>query len=154
MSRITASVLLAALLPLQALAQPLGLSECRTLRAHRDRLASEAMQAEIALVQATRRRLCPRLEAHAERAHAEASPPPDGMVQAAPSAQSALADFDYMAYLECRRQAEEQLRRSRPILYTNQRGFTFYTVSGARFSREADGMQRRLSARCDGVSGS
>jgi hypothetical protein len=156
-------LLLAALLPLQAVAQPLGLVECRHLRERRNQLAAEAMQAEIALVQATRMDICPQQERLAERANAQvqastADQPsaladpvaqPDPVAQAVPSAQPESVDFDYTAYLECRRQAEERLQRSRTILYTNQRGFTFYTVNGARFAREADGLQLRLSASCD-----
>ncbi len=155
-------LLLAALLPLQAVAQPLGLVECRHLRERRNQLAAEAMQAEIALVQATRMDICPQQERLAERANAQvqastADQPsaladpvaqPDPVAQAVPSAQPESVDFDYTAYLECRRQAEERLQRSRTILYTNQRGFTFYTVNGARFAREADGLQLRLSASC------
>lgn len=161
-------LLLAALLPLQAVAQPLGLVECRHLRERRNQLAAEAMQAEIALVQATRMDICPQQERLAERANAQvqastADQPsaladpvaqPDPVAQAVPSAQPEPVDFDYTAYLECRRQAEERLQRSRTILYTNQRGFTFYTVNGARFAREADGLQLRLSASCDRAGGS
>ena len=161
-------LLLAALLPLQAVAQPLGLVECRHLRERRNQLAAEAMQAEIALVQATRMDICPQQERLAERANAQvqastADQPsaladpvaqPDPVAQAVPSAQPESVDFDYTAYLECRRQAEERLQRSRTILYTNQRRFTFYTVNGARFAREADGLQLRLSASCDREGGS
>ncbi|QPN64514.1 hypothetical protein [Synechococcus sp. CBW1004] len=167
-------LLLAALLPLQAVAQPLGLVECRHLRERRNQLAAEAMQAEIALVQATRMDICPQQERLAERANAQvqastADQPSalahpvakvdpvvkaDPVAQAVPSAQPESVDFDYTAYLECRRQAEERLQRSRTILYTNQRGFTFYTVNGARFAREADGLQLRLSASCDREGGS
>ena len=143
-------LLLAALLPLQAVAQPLGLVECRNLRERRNQLAAEAMQAEIALVQATRMDICPQQERLAERANAQAQ----ASTADQPSAQPERVDLDYTAYLECRRQAEERLRRSRTILYTNQRGFTFYTVNGARLAREADGMQLRLSASCDGAGGS
>lgn len=148
MNRISASLLLAALLPLQALAQPLGLTECRSLRARRDQIASEAMQAEIALVIATRRRLCPQQEALAERANANANPQPDASTNANAARQGGLEEFDYSAYLECRRRAELQLRRSRPVLYTNQRGFSFYTSSGARLARQADALQPRLDADC------
>ena len=158
-----ASLLLAALLPLQALAQPLGLEECRGLRARRNQLAAEAMQAEIALVLATRRRLCPQQEALAEQANANAihnnvntnsaanragadqSDPPARTGQVA---QAALPDLDYTAYLQCRRRAEQLLQRNRAILYTNQRGFTFYTLDGARLARDADGVQRSLTASC------
>ena len=144
-------LLLAALLPLQALAQPFGLAECRGLRERRDQLAAEAMQAEIALVLATRRRLCPQQEALAEQANANGAGAPGTSAEPAAQAQApqaAVGDLDYTAYLQCRRQAEERLRRSRVILYTNQKHFTFYTVQGARLAREADAWQQRLSASC------
>jgi len=172
-------LLLAVLLPLQALAQPLGLLECRSLRGRRDRLASEAMQAEIALVIATRMALCPQLERLAERANAgagaTASPSrspaaettarptaaaqagehgiaaPDGDGEPAASQEAPLlmpVDFDYTAYLECRRRAETQLQRGRPVLYSNRRGFSFYTSSGARLARQADALQQQLDAGC------
>lgn len=137
-------VLLVALLPLQVLAEPLGIVQCRAWRERRNQLAAEAMRVEIALVAATRRQLCPQLEALAERANAGGDP--RGATAAAEAA--VQGDFDYSAYLECRRRAEERLRRSRTILYTNQRGFTFYTLSGARLARQADGWQQRLSASC------
>lgn len=186
MSRPSAALLLVVLLPLQGLAQPLGLPECRALRERRNQLAAAAMQAEIALVLATRRRLCPRQEALAEQANAGASraeaagssgpqgqsadaggrpadaawvepaapavsrqagSPPTTTLQADPS-QAAAPQLDYSAYLQCRRQAETQLRRSRTILYTNQNGFTFYTLDGARLARDADAWQQRLRASC------
>jgi hypothetical protein len=151
-------LLLAGLLPLQALAQSLGLADCRGLRERRDRLAAEAMQAEITLVLATRRRLCTRQEALAEQANASTAvaDPTAGLharvEQAPPSGEAPLA-LDYTAYLNCRRQAEQQLRRSRVVLYTNQRGFTFYTRAGARLARDADGWQQRLSASCPAAGG-
>lgn len=165
------SLLMAALLPLQVLAQPLGLEECRGLRARRNQLAADAMQVEIALVLATRRRLCPQLEAVAEQANANAihhdidtnraedranhraedRAGADRSDPSAPSGQGtevAPPDFDYLAYLQCRRRAEELLRRSRAILYTNLRGFTFYTLAGARRARDADAIQQSLTASC------
>lgn len=181
------ALLLSALLPLQALAQPLELLECRSLRAQRDRLASEAMQAEIALVVATRRRLCPQQEALAERANANNNPvsaEPEATANAnahnaeahtkanpvakadtmaeistnasaeadtninANTARQGEEDLDYTAYLECRRSAEMQLQRSRPELYTNLRGFRFYTSTGARLARQADALQQRLATGC------
>lgn len=161
-----ASLLLAALLPLQALARPLGLEECRDLRARRDQLATEAMQAEISLVLATRRRLCPELEAVAEQANANTihhdidTNGADDQAGADTGDPSALKgrvvppDFDYLAYLQCRRRAEELLRHSRTVLHTNLRGFTFYTLAGARLARDADAVQRSLSASCTSESAS
>lgn len=157
------SLLMAALLPLQVLAQPLGLEECRGLRARRNQLAADAMQVEIALVLATRRRLCPQLEAVAEQANANAihhdidtnraedragADRPDPSAPSGQGTEVAPPDFDYLAYLQCRRRAEELLRRSRAILYTNLRGFTFYTLAGARRARDADAIQQSLTASC------
>lgn len=176
-------LLFAAVLPVQTLAQPLGLEQCRGLRERRNQLAVEAMQAEIALVLATRRRLCPQQEALAEQANANANtkanvnshPDPnldpighgqssatDGVaphgtavteLAADKAGSAATVDFDYSSYLECRRQAEQQLRRNRVILYTNQRGFLFYTVAGARLARQADAWQQRLDESCAAAGG-
>jgi len=176
-----APLLIAAVLPVQALAQPLALVECRALRERRNQLAAEAMQAEIALVLATRRRLCPQQEALAEQANANtmanpnSNPKPDpdanghgqasandGAAPAGTAAtelpvdkagSAARVDLDYTRYLECRRQAEQRLRRSRMILYTNQRGFLFYTVGGARLARAADAVQQRLGESCAAADG-
>lgn len=147
-----APLLFAAALPLQTLAQPLGLVECRGLRERRNQLAAEAMQAEIALVLATRRRLCPQQEALAEQAHAGGETGRgEGDDQTSPAVR---ADLDYSAYLQCRNRAEQLLRRSRVILYTNLRGFTFYTLAGARLAREADAWQLRLREGCGAAGGS
>ena len=148
-----AAALLAALLPLQALAQPLGAGACRELRQRRNQLASEAMQAELALVIATRRRLCPQQEALAEQANAGtlAAAAGSGADQAgqADGPKAAPPQLDYEAYLQCRRQAEQQLRRSRAVLHTNLNGFSFYTLSGARLARSADAVQQRLNEGCE-----
>lgn len=174
-------LLLAALLPLQALAEPLAAAECRRLRERRNQLAAEAMQVEIALVQSTRRQLCPQQEAVAEQANAHSPAPAKAHSDAQSSAGSdgtgsesaagsseANADpqghasrpstagqdeFDYTAYLQCRQQAEQRLRRSRAILYTNRRGFIFYTLEGSRLAREADAWQQRLSGSCAAEGG-
>lgn len=148
-----ACLLLSALLPLQALAQPLGVSACRGLRERRNQLAAEAMQAEIALVLAMRRRLCPRQEALAEQANANAGAGGPGDGPAATPDASGQGDLDYTAYLQCRQQAEARLRRTQVILYTNARGFTFYTRDGARLAREAEDWQQRLRASCPSVDG-
>lgn len=146
-----AAALLAALLPLPVLAQPLGVAACRELRQRRDQLAAEAMQAELALVIATRRRLCPQQEALAEQANAGTSAAgASGAAATGPldRLQAATPDLDYSAYLQCRRQAEQQLRRSRVVLYSNRNGFSFYTRDGARLAREADVWQQRHQASC------
>ena len=155
MVRATLVLTLAPLLPLLALAQPLGLEACRSLRAHRNQLAAEAMQAEIALVHATRLRLCPQLEALAEQATADSGHGDGSQSASDPAAQKAApanptpAALDYGAYLGCRRQAEWELRRTRVILYTNRLGFPYYTLAGARLAREADAWQQRLSLGCE-----
>jgi len=77
------------------------------------------MRAETKLVLATRRRLCHEVEAQAKH----------------PEASGAL-DFD--AYIRCRTNTEALLKRTRPVLYTNRKGFIFYTAQGARLAREAD----------------
>lgn len=177
-----ASALLAVWLPAQGLAQPLGLVACRELRQRRAQLAAEALQAEISLVLATRRRLCPQQEALAERANAgsdadpttpgasadqaaqshragvldPSEPKPQGVLSARPAAAAlheAPVELDYSAYLQCRRLAEQQLRRSRPVLHTNRQGFSFYTLQGARLAREADASGQRDGAACAAVSG-
>lgn len=161
LGRLQAAWMLAALLPLQTLAQPLSLAACRQLREQRDRLASEAMQAEISLVQATRRQLCPRQEALAEQAHAggaaasvDAEPRSTAPGAGVAAGQRAgVADLDYDAYLLCRRQAEQRLQRSHVVLYINRRGFTFYTRRGAHFARQADGLQQGSQGSCEARSG-
>lgn len=109
------AVLLAAALP--AFAAP----NCAALRERQQQLATEAMRAEMMLVLATRRRLCPQVEAQAEHPEAEAHSP---------------LDFD--AYIRCRANTEALLKRTRPVLYTNRKGFIFYTAQGTRLAREAD----------------
>lgn len=114
-------MLIAAALP--AFAEP----NCAQLRNRQQQLATEAIRSEMALVLATRRRLCPGVEAQAE--HPEA-------------AASGALDFD--AYIHCRAKTEALLKRTRPVLYTNHKGFIFYTAQGARLAREADA----LTAEC------
>lgn len=114
--------------------------DCRPLREQRDRLAAEAMQAEIALLHAIRQRLCPRQEALAVAANALAA------------SQAGGAQLDYTAYIRCREQAEAELQSSRPVLHRNRRGFTYYTQAGADLAREADGLQERLERACPSPS--
>ena len=126
--------LLAAVLLLQAPAW--STPDCRPLREQRDRLAAEAMQAEIALLHGIRQRLCPHQEALAVEANALAA------------GQAGGAQLDYAAYIRCREQAEAELQQSRPVLYRNRRGFTYYTQTGADLAREADGLEERLERAC------
>jgi hypothetical protein len=137
-----ASSLLAALVLISAPAW--AGPDCQALRQQRDQRARAAMQAEIALLQRVRQRLCPREEALATAANAGAEQPPQEGPQEEPPEQP----LDYGAYIRCREQAETELRRSRPVLHRNQRGFTFYTAEGARLAAEADGVQEQLRGRC------
>lgn len=73
--------------------------DCLALRSQRDQLATQAMQAEIALLQELRQRLCPGEETR--------------------------QPLNVGAYIHCREAAELQLQRTRPILYRNRKGFTF-----------------------------
>lgn len=108
----------------QAAAQP----DCIARGTKHEQLAREAMQAEIALLHRIRLELCPRDEALAVQSNAlDAS-----------ANRSELLDYD--AYVRCRRTAETRLERSRPVLYKNRRGFTYYTAAGARLAREADAL--------------
>lgn len=124
------------LLATALLAPALAATECRALRDRRDELSRAAMQAEIDLVQATRRQLCPRQELLAEQANAEDGAPGGG------------TELDFSAYIRCRQQAEAQLRRSRPILYRNQRGFPYYTTEGARLATAADALREPIERSC------
>ena len=111
---------------------------CRELRERRDGLTAQAMQAEIALVMALRRQLCPR----EEQAHAEATPP-------SPEARSGdPPTLDYAAYIRCRERAEARLRRRHPVRYRNGRGFVFYTQAGAGLARAADALQPEIAQAC------
>ena len=109
------AVLLAAALP--AFAAP----NCAALRERQQQLATEAMRAEMALVLTTRRRLCPQVEAQAEHLESEVN-----------------SSLDFDAYIRCRANTEALLKRTRPVLYTNRKGFIFYTAQGTRLAREAD----------------
>jgi hypothetical protein len=117
---------------------------CQALRQQRDQLARAAMQAEIALLQSVRQRLCPRQEALATAANAGAAQTP----QQGPQEEPLEQPLDYGAYIRCREQAEAELRRSRTVLHRSQRGFTFYTAEGARLAAEADGVQEQLQGQC------
>lgn len=126
-------MLLAAVL----MAAPLwGAEDCLDLYERRDQLARQAMQPEIVLLHDLRQRLCPQQEAIATEANALAAKP----------AGDAL--LDYGAYIHCREQAEAQLQLSRPVLYRNRLGFTYYTPAGARLGREVDALQARTEALC------
>lgn len=89
---------------------------CRVLKEQRDLLARQAFEAEIAVLHRLRLQICPRQEAADQ------------------------SELDYGAYVRCRHQAEAQLERSRPVLYRNSLGFTYYTPAGARLARQADAL--------------
>ncbi|WP_156796721.1 hypothetical protein [Cyanobium sp. PCC 7001] len=114
--------------------------DCQALQQQRDQLARAAMQAEIDLLQSVRQRLCPRQEALATAANAGA--------QQGPQEEPLDQPLDYDAYIRCREQAEAELRRSRPVLHRNRRGFTYYTADGARLAGEADAVQEQLRVQC------
>jgi hypothetical protein len=100
------------------------------------------MQAEISLVMSLRRQLCAREDAAAEQAHAEP-------LQPSPEPRSgAVPRLDYAAYIRCRQQAEALLRRGKPVLYRNGRGFVFYTPAGADLARAADALQPEINQAC------
>ena len=109
---------------------------CQALKDHRDQVAREAMQEEIALVHSVRGRLCPQEETLAAQANALAAAPSTG------------PQLDYGAYIRCRQRAEALLQRSRPVLYRNQLGFSFYTPAGARLARQSDALQHQLRSSC------
>jgi hypothetical protein len=110
---------------LAAPAMAADMEACRNLLDQRNALAEQAMKAEIALVRTIRERICPVLSQQADGANAN-----DRNEQA----------IDYQALLDCRHKAEEQLLRSRRVLYVNIQKFRFYTVAGAKLARQADGL--------------
>jgi hypothetical protein len=120
-------ILLGALLLPPALAA--SLEQCRSLRERRDGLAAEAMTAEITLVQEVRGRLCPELRRQADAANAN---------------DQVFTPIDYQALLLCRRRSEQLVERTRPVLYRNRLGFTFYTESGADLAAQADAVAREM----------
>ena len=102
---------------------------CQILLDQRNALAEQAMKAEIALVRTIRERICPLLSQQAEGANAN-----DRNEQT----------IDYQALLDCRHKAEEQLLRSKRVLYVNIQQFRFYTAAGAKLARQADGLMQPL----------
>ncbi len=115
------------LLAMPALAQ--GQEACTVLKSQRDRLSSEAMGFEIALVKTYRERVCPALSRRADAANAN---------------DKLYAPIDYEALVICRSKAEKMLERDGKILYRNSLGFTFYTQKGADLSKEADRLVRAM----------
>jgi hypothetical protein len=110
---------------------------CRALQEQRDLLARQAMQAEIDLLHGLRQRLCPSQEALATGGVGLLADP------------AGRPQLDLEAYIHCRQQAEVQLQRQRPVLYTNRRGFIYYTAAGASLAREADALQPPSDSPCN-----
>ena len=102
---------------------------CRNLLEQRNALAEQAMKAEIALVRTIRERICPVLSQQADGANANDRNEPT---------------IDYQALIVCRHKAEEQLLRSRRVLYVNRQRFRFYTAAGAKLAQQADGLDQEL----------
>jgi len=151
-------VLVASMAPLASWAGDLDL--CRGLKAERDRLAAEAMRAEIALVRRYRERLCPVLEQQAQAANANSQvasatgptanatgPTANANSQAAKATGQPFQSFDYAAFIRCRHQAEQMLEHNHRLLYRNHQGFTFYTAAGASLARQADQVRQQLASR-------
>ncbi len=114
---------------LAAPAMAADMEVCRNLLEQRHALAEQAMKAEIALVRTTRERICPVLSQQADGANAN---------------DRNETTIDYQALIECRHKAEEQLLRSRRVLYVNIQQFRFYTAAGAKLARQADGLMQPL----------
>ena len=105
------------------------LEACRNLLDQRNALAEQAMKAEIALVRSVRERICPVLSQQADGANANDRNEPT---------------IDYQALIVCRYKAEEQLLRSRRVLYVNRQRIRFYTAAGAKLAQQADGLDQEL----------
>ena len=112
---------------LAAPAMAAELEACRNLLDQRNALAEQAMKAEIALVRSVRERICPVLSQQADGANANDRNEPT---------------IDYQALIVCRHKAEEQLLRSRRVLYVNRQRFRFYTAAGAKLAQQADGLDQ------------
>ncbi|MEY4359040.1 MAG: hypothetical protein RLZZ631_526 [Cyanobacteriota bacterium] len=115
METVLAAVLIGSV-SVAGLAAPAADVTCRVLKEQRDLLARQAFEAEIAVLHRLRLQICPRQETADQ------------------------SELDYGAYVRCRHQAEAQLERSRPVLYRNSLGFTYYTPAGARLARQADAL--------------
>ena len=117
-------------------------SRCPALQDRHDALLQRAHQAEVALVQAQRRRLCPDLEQLAEQLQATPQPALD----------LGAYRLDFGAYSQCRQRAEQALARQRPVLYRNPQGLPYYTPEGAQLARQAAALQANDPWSCRGVS--
>ncbi len=102
---------------------------CRDLRDRRDGLGREALELELELVRRIRRQLCPELSRLAEAANA---------------VEEEFEPIDFGALRRCRRQTEERLAATRPVLFRNRLEFPFYTERGAGLARQADRLAGRM----------
>ncbi|APD47526.1 hypothetical protein KQ302_04175 [Synechococcus sp. CS-602] len=103
--------------------------DCGALRAEYQHLFAEAISAEVELLSATRRRLCPDLE-----------PPREGGANLRGPDQ----ELDIGGLLACRQQAERAVQAASPLLFTAQGGFRFFTPSGASQARAAQRLLAQL----------
>ena len=103
-------------------------ADCRALQEQRDRLARQAIQAEVQLLHSLRQRICPQQEQLANNT----------------TAGDDKETLDLSAYIRCRQAADVALQQSHPVLYTNQHGFTHYTPDGARWARQADALLQAI----------
>ena len=122
------ALLVAVLLAPVRAAEP---SACQPLRDQRDAAASQAMEAEIALVHRYRMDRCPALTKQADAANA---------------LDQQFTTIDFNALLACRRSAEIALERHERLLYRNRLSFNFYTPQGASLARQADALSQELMA--------
>lgn len=115
-------------------------SACDVLLQDHDALLRRAHQAEVLLVQAQRRQLCPRLERLAAQPQTTAEP------------QASVQSLDYGAYSQCRQHAERALAQQRPALYRNAQGLPYYTPDGAQLARQAAALELTRPLQCRDVS--
>lgn len=124
-----AAGLLVGLQPAPAPGDSVELGGCGALRAEYQHLFAEAITAEVELLSATRRRLCPDLEQPLEGG-ADLSDPDQ--------------ELDFGGLIACRQQAELSVQAASPLLYTAQGGFRFFTPSGASQARAAQRVLAQL----------
>lgn len=122
-------------------------TRCPALHDRHDALLQRAHRAEVALVQAQRRRLCLDLEQLAEQLQATPQP-----ATSRPVLDFGAYRLDFGAYSQCRQRAEQVLARQRPVLYRNPQGLPYYTPEGARLARQAADLQNNDLLSCRGVS--
>lgn len=120
------------------LSSPAGLAEespnCTTLQERHRALAAQALQQEILLLKAVRRRLCPAISQQAD------NPQPN---------QAEMEPIDFDALLSCRHRAEAELKATRTPLYRNRQRLVFYTPQGASLAKAGDDwLERKDQAGC------